>query len=254
MVKELTKILPSIRLLKKERELNEQVNKSILWQKNEVLVNWVDGCKEFIEDRTQTLEARVGHEGFLIVTNQRIIFTCKNGPLVKDYEIIYSVNLEDVISVSQGKFGFNDKLVILEKRGQHRDFIKPEIQLFVSIIKTAISKRKNELKKQKKKEGRHVKMLDFTSLKEVMSKRTVFMSTYKNRFIRSIRANLNKVQTGMFPQLITAEKNSQLLHPSYKTQPSIYCPTCGKPATWIQQYSKFYCFNCKKDIDIPLPL
>lgn len=244
-------------MLKKERELNEQVNKSILWKKNEVLVNWIDGCKELIEDRTRTLGVRMGHEGFLILTNQRIIFTCKNEPLANDYKIIYSVNLEDEISVSQGKFGFNDKLIILENKGQHRDFIKPEIQLLVSIIKTAISKRKNELKKQKKKERRPIKMPDITSLKKGMSRGTELMSTYKNSFVRSIRANsaraLNKIQTEIFPQLLKAEKNNQLLQPSNKTQPSIYCPTCGKPATWIQQYSKFHCFNCKKDIDIPLP-
>ena len=24
------------------------------------------------------------------------------------------------------------------------------------------------------------------------------------------------------------------------------CPTCGKPATWIQQYSRYYCYTCKK--------
>jgi len=24
------------------------------------------------------------------------------------------------------------------------------------------------------------------------------------------------------------------------------CPTCGKPATWIPQYQRWYCYNCKK--------
>jgi len=24
------------------------------------------------------------------------------------------------------------------------------------------------------------------------------------------------------------------------------CPTCGKPATWIAQYQRWYCYNCKK--------
>jgi len=24
------------------------------------------------------------------------------------------------------------------------------------------------------------------------------------------------------------------------------CPTCGKPATWIAQYQRWYCYPCKK--------
>jgi len=27
------------------------------------------------------------------------------------------------------------------------------------------------------------------------------------------------------------------------------CPTCGEPATWIPQYKRWYCYNCKKYID-----
>ncbi|HDN18049.1 hypothetical protein B6U74_02820 [Candidatus Bathyarchaeota archaeon ex4484_205] len=26
----------------------------------------------------------------------------------------------------------------------------------------------------------------------------------------------------------------------------VICPTCGKPATYIQQYKRWYCYNCKK--------
>jgi len=25
-----------------------------------------------------------------------------------------------------------------------------------------------------------------------------------------------------------------------------YCPTCGKPLTWISEYSRWYCYNCRK--------
>jgi hypothetical protein len=25
-----------------------------------------------------------------------------------------------------------------------------------------------------------------------------------------------------------------------------YCSTCGKPLTWIPQYSRWYCYNCQK--------
>jgi len=27
------------------------------------------------------------------------------------------------------------------------------------------------------------------------------------------------------------------------------CPYCGKPATWIPQYQRWYCYNCQKYID-----
>lgn len=27
------------------------------------------------------------------------------------------------------------------------------------------------------------------------------------------------------------------------------CPYCGKPATWIPQYSRWYCYNCGRYID-----
>ncbi|RLE85904.1 MAG: hypothetical protein DRJ39_00795 [Thermoprotei archaeon] len=27
------------------------------------------------------------------------------------------------------------------------------------------------------------------------------------------------------------------------------CPFCGKPATWISQYKRWYCYNCQKYID-----
>jgi len=27
------------------------------------------------------------------------------------------------------------------------------------------------------------------------------------------------------------------------------CPYCGKPATWIEQYQRWYCYNCQRYID-----
>jgi len=27
------------------------------------------------------------------------------------------------------------------------------------------------------------------------------------------------------------------------------CPYCGKPATWIEQYKRWYCYNCQRYID-----
>ena len=30
------------------------------------------------------------------------------------------------------------------------------------------------------------------------------------------------------------------------TQEKTFCPTCGKDATWIPEYQRMYCYNCKK--------
>lgn len=29
-------------------------------------------------------------------------------------------------------------------------------------------------------------------------------------------------------------------------QEKAICPSCGKQATWIQQYKRWYCYNCRK--------
>jgi NADH pyrophosphatase NudC (nudix superfamily) len=29
-------------------------------------------------------------------------------------------------------------------------------------------------------------------------------------------------------------------------QSCMHCPTCGKPLTFIEQYDRWYCYNCKK--------
>jgi hypothetical protein len=37
--------------------------------------------------------------------------------------------------------------------------------------------------------------------------------------------------------------------PQYQAPPSpaaTICPTCGRPATYIQQYNRWYCYNCGK--------
>jgi len=34
---------------------------------------------------------------------------------------------------------------------------------------------------------------------------------------------------------------------------TVYCRTCGKPATYIPQYQRYYCYNCKKYLPQTLP-
>ncbi len=157
--------------------LPAEIDSAILWQKDEIYGANIK-CKEFFEDKSKTIGASLGHKGFLVVTNQRILFTCKLGFFSKTYGITYGINLEDIMSVSAGKFGFNDKLVILDKNSQHRDFIQPTIQSFIPKINSAISKRKEQLQSQKEKERVHI-MLDFSALKETMANGGIIMTTYK---------------------------------------------------------------------------
>jgi hypothetical protein len=157
--------------------LNTEINRIILWQKDEFPVVQAV-CKEFFEDRTIAIGARVGHNGFLVVTNQRILFACKLGMLSKEYAVNYGMNLENIVTVSHGRFGFNDKLVILENDNQHRDFINPKIQSIIPTINLAVTERKNQLHTEKRRD--HVQIiLDFSSLKDIMAKGGLVMSTYK---------------------------------------------------------------------------
>ena len=49
--------------------------------------------------------------------------------------------------------------------------------------------------------------------------------------------------------LLKREKLVQVLVPSLpQPQPAAtqLCPTCGQPLAFIQQYARWYCYNCKK--------
>ena len=158
------------------QELTEDIKRAILWQNEEVIIDYMD-CKEFFEDHSVSLGARVGHNGCLILTNQRIIFACKIGRLSQDYAVTYSINLEDIISVSHGRFGFNDKLMVLDKSSQHKDFIHPNIQLLIPKINSAIINRKTQIKVEEDKKRVQV-VLDFSSLKDTLSKGGIVMAAY----------------------------------------------------------------------------
>jgi len=157
--------------------LNSEVNTAILWQADETPIGQA-ACKEFFEARGTTFGAELGHNGFLVVTNQRLLFACKLGMMSKNYGLTYGINLEDIISASLGKFGFNNKLIILDKTNQRKEFINPSIQSLIPIINSAITERKRTLQAQKEKERVQI-ILDFSSLKDVMSKGGLVMTTYK---------------------------------------------------------------------------
>lgn len=111
--------------------------------------------------------------GFLVLTSQRVMFLKKGNWPAKDYTIQYSVNLEDA-TVSQGK----NRIVILNKIGQKKEFVGKELPGFYPRLTDQISKRFEELKAAKEKERRFI-IIDFTSLKEIMAKGGLVMTSLK---------------------------------------------------------------------------
>jgi hypothetical protein len=38
--------------------------------------------------------------------------------------------------------------------------------------------------------------------------------------------------------------------PTVQAKPKVrYCPSCGQPATWIEQYKRWYCYSCQKYLE-----
>ena len=143
--------------------LNENVSQAILWQKGETVRSHIS-CKESFGNT-------VGRNGYLVITDQRILFANEKG-------IMYAVCLEDIIGASSSNSRFSgETLTLLNKDNRHKDFWKSkDIHLIIPEINSAISNRKNELLTQKEKEHLHI-VLDFSSLKDVMSKGGLVMTT-----------------------------------------------------------------------------
>lgn len=49
------------------------------------------------------------------------------------------------------------------------------------------------------------------------------------------------------PQAVTVTTQAAVAQPTVTTEakPPL-CPQCGKPATWIKVYKRWYCYNCKR--------
>lgn len=135
-------------------------------------------AKEFQENRKVALGAEVGKHGYVVLTNQRILFVARVGRLSKEFAVMYAVNLEEVVAVSHGRFGFNDKLVILQRSGNHKDFVEPRIQRLSGQIDEAIRRRTSEVEMLKRKEN-VVISIDFSWLKDYMQKGGLTLSTFK---------------------------------------------------------------------------
>jgi len=53
---------------------------------------------------------------------------------------------------------------------------------------------------------------------------------------------------GVLVTYLALRRRGKARTPTMPTQTAhvSYCPTCGKPLTWINEYSRWYCYNCRK--------
>lgn len=56
----------------------------------------------------------------------------------------------------------------------------------------------------------------------------------------------------LLPFLSRKSATTGALEPSPQTE-TMYCPTCSKLAVYIPQFQRYYCYNCKKYVELPPP-
>jgi DNA-directed RNA polymerase subunit RPC12/RpoP len=168
----------SITIVKPSIPMNFPWTAPIVLQKDEFIVQYYSNLQEIYDDPRQTLGVRVGNKGYLIITNQNLFFSCKVGLLAKDYSIMWASSLDEIMSVSHGRYGLNDKLILLEKGGQHKDFIARGSQMAIPIINAAITNRRSEIEAQRQRE-RTIISMDFSWLREYMEKGGLVLNTIK---------------------------------------------------------------------------
>jgi hypothetical protein len=142
-------------------------------------------ASEIVTSKTSASGYVSSGRGFLIITNRRIIFVEKRGLLGSHYIVNYVQNIEDLAAASPGKFGlFRDSLLLLDKHGRRRQFVHSGIQKLAPVINQRITQRYGEIEADKERQRtivtKHiVEIFDFTSLKDIMAKGGVALSTYK---------------------------------------------------------------------------
>jgi len=124
-----------------------------------------------VNGQSQTVKVRI--KGYLVLTNQRIVFVKQRGIFGKSYHIDLSIPLEDVRGLSMG--GLVMKYVSLTDTGGEKVFHVHgvgndlEFSSFRSVIQEQTSNRQRAIDAEKRKERVHI-MLDFGFLRDYMSK------------------------------------------------------------------------------------
>lgn len=160
--------------------LDHAVSKAILWQNEEVPVGQVR-CMEF-SGAQGSLGVKQVSVGTLVVTNQRILFVYKSGLFSQSYGINYALNLEDIVSASLGKRGLINKLIILDKGNQCKEFsdynaITRNVHLLIPIINSAVTQRKSQIQIRKSEQDSLSQRItsENTNVKEIIKEKQVIV-------------------------------------------------------------------------------
>jgi hypothetical protein len=148
--------------------LDKAISSAILWQKDENPLGVVN-CTLCEGVGTQQFQA---NKGYLVLSNQRLVFVSMQGSLLS---LTHSFNLEDIIAVTP--IG-NKQLEVVDRENIRREFVQMPSQQIIELIKSSVIERKNQLLLASKKENIQI-VLDFSSLKDVMAKGGLVMTTYK---------------------------------------------------------------------------
>jgi ribosomal protein S27AE len=151
-----------------------------LLEKGEKIVNSWRGNREMTEKvvvrgsygRKRIEDAKERKSGFLVLTNQRLLFLEEHGVFGKSYHQVLSIPLIKVGGISMGGT-LNPFVSIADDVETHMFHLsgigKNQFEPFRSLITGECRKRREEIEAEKKKERVQV-VLDFSALKEYMEK------------------------------------------------------------------------------------
>jgi ribosomal protein S27AE len=153
---------------------------SILLEKGEKIIASWRGNRETTQKvavmsqygRKKVADAKERKNGFLVLTNQRLLFLEEHGVFGKSYHQVLTVPLVQVGGISMGGM-LSPFVSIADDTGIHMFHIsgvgKNEFEPFRQLITDQCRKRKEEMEAEKKKERVQI-VLDFSSLKDYMEK------------------------------------------------------------------------------------
>jgi len=122
--------------------------------------------------RKRIENAKERKNGYLVLTNQRLLFLEEHGVFGKSYHQVLTIPLMKVGGISMGGT-FSPFVCIADDMETHVFHIhevgKSEFEPFRQLIADQCRKRKEEIEAEKKKERVQV-VLDFSSLKDYMEK------------------------------------------------------------------------------------
>jgi len=146
--------------------LEESENTISDWKGDYEAVERVVEKKSF--GRKKITQAKKRLKGYLVLTNQKIVFLQEHGLFGKSYHQTLSIPLENIQGISQG--GSVSKFIsITDREGTSVFHLPVKFDTFRNLIMNTKAQRKQELEKLRRKERVHI-VLDFSSVKEYMDK------------------------------------------------------------------------------------